>query len=96
MWTNKHRERLYKIIESKWISHDIDEFECCLADLGIKWAELERESDAPEGTVAVHEGPGIDNHEFRMCWVIPDDIAMKLLVLGTWPAKGITAKSGAE
>jgi hypothetical protein len=83
MWTNKHRERLYKIIERKWSELELDPWEDWLASLGIKWAELEYEGDAPKGTVAVHEGPGIDNHNLKMCWVIPDDIAMKLLVLGT-------------
>jgi len=83
MWTNKHRKKLYKLIESKWSVFEIDDFEDWLASLGIKWAELEYESDAPKGTVAVHEGPGFENKDLRMCWVIPDEIATKLLVLGT-------------
>jgi hypothetical protein len=81
-WTNAHRERLYQIIEERWIKLEIDPFEEWLASLGIKWAELEYEGDAPEGTIAVHEGPGFENHDFRMCWVIPDDVALKMLALG--------------
>ena len=83
MWTNKHRKKLYKLIEGKWSELKIDDFEDWLASLGIKWAELEYERDAPQGTIAVHEGPGFENHDLRMCWVIPDDIAIKLLVMGT-------------
>ena len=80
-WTNKHRELLYHIIEGRWSELELDPWEDWLLSLGIKWAELERESDAPEGTVAVHEGPGIENYDLRMCWVIPDDVALKLLAL---------------
>lgn len=80
-WDNKHRERLYHIIERRWSDLDLDAWEEWLASLGIKWAELYHESDAPEGTIAVHEGPGIEDKDLRMCWVIPDDIAHKLLVL---------------
>lgn len=82
-WNNGHRERLYHIIEGKWSAEaNVDSFERWLADLGIKWAELEDEfADAPTGTVAIWEGPGDEQIDFKMCWVVPDDVAMKLLVL---------------
>lgn len=81
-WTNAHRERLYHIIEGKWSDLPIDDFEEWLASLGIKWAELYHEGDAPQGTVAVHEGPGVEDKDLRMCWVIPDDVALKMLAIG--------------
>lgn len=82
MWNNKHRERLYRIIESRWFDLEIEPFENWMASFGIRWEELEHESDAPPGTVAVHEGPGFKNPDLRNCWVIPDDIAHKFLLLG--------------
>lgn len=81
-WNNAHRERLYHIIERKWSELDTEPFESLLAGLGIKWAELYHESDAPAGTVAIHEGPGLENFHNRMCWVIPNDVALKMLALG--------------
>lgn len=80
-WTNAHRERLYHIIESRWSDLELDPWEEWLASLGIKWVELYHEGDAPQGTVAVHEGPGFENKDLRMCWVIPEDVALKLLTL---------------
>jgi hypothetical protein len=80
-WNNAHRERLYHIIERRWSDLELDPWEEWLASLGIKWAELYHENDAPQGTVAVHEGPGIEDKDLRMCWVIPEDIALKLLTL---------------
>lgn len=79
-WTNKHRKRLYKIIESKWADLEIEPFEQWLASLGIEWAELKEIHDAPEGTVAIWEGPGPSGD--KLCWVIPDEVAMKMLILG--------------
>jgi len=80
-WKETDRQRLYHIIEGKWARHDIETFERCLADLGIKWAELNDEvRDAPEGTVAIWEGPGPTGN--KLCWVVPDDIALKLLAFG--------------
>jgi len=81
-WNCRHMEELYYIIEGKWAGNDIESFERCLADLGIKWAELDDVHDAPEGTVAIHEGLGIEDPDKRMCWVIPDDVALKLLAIG--------------
>lgn len=81
-WDNAHRDRLFHIIEGKWSDLELDPWEEWLAGLGIEWAELKHESDAPEGTVAVHEGPGFLNPDLRNCWVIPDDVALKLLTLG--------------
>lgn len=81
-WTNDHRRRLYQVIERKWSGLEIEQFEEWLDSLGIKWAELEYENDAPAGTVAVHEGPGFQNPDLRNCWVIPDDVAERFLVLG--------------
>lgn len=79
-WNNGHRERLYHVIEGKWSELEIDPFERWLADLGIKLAELDDEvAEAPAGTVAIWEGPGEEKR--KMCWVVPDDVAMKLLVL---------------
>lgn len=81
-WNSKHRERLYHIIEGKWSAEAVDSFERWLADLSIKWAELEDDvADAPTGTVAIWEGPGEERIDLKMCWVVPDDVAMKLLVL---------------
>lgn len=81
-WKNEHRELLYEIIEEKWIKFDIDEFEKYLATLGIKWAELKHENHAPTGTIAVWEGTGEKDKNLKMCWVIPDDVAMRLLAIG--------------
>lgn len=81
-WNKAHRERLYRILEGKWSELPIESFESFLEGLGIKWAELYHESDAPAGTVAIHEGPGLEDFNNRMCWVIPDDVATKLLALG--------------
>jgi len=80
-WNNGHRERLYHIIEDKWRAEvDIESFERWIADLGIKWAEFDDEiAEAPTGTLAIWEGPG--EEKSKMCWVVPDDVAMKLLVL---------------
>ena len=80
-WTNAHRERLYHIIESRWSDLELNAWEEWLLSLGIEWAELYHENDAPQGTVAVHEGPGIEDKDLRMCWVVPDDVALKLLAL---------------
>lgn len=82
-WTNAHRNRLYQVIEDKWgAAINIEQFEEWLASFGIKWAELYHENDAPQGTVAVHEGPGIEDKDFKMCWVIPNEVAVKFLFLG--------------
>lgn len=81
-WNDSHRERLYHIIEGKWSELELDVWERWLADLGIKWAELDDEvADAPPGTIAIWEGPGFKNENKKECWVVPDDVAMKLLVL---------------
>jgi hypothetical protein len=81
-WTELHRQRLYHIINGEWVRRDLQSFESHLKDLGVKWAELNDEvSDAPEGTVAIWEGPGPTGN--KLCWVVPDDVALKLLVLRT-------------
>lgn len=81
MWNSKQRERLYEVIQGQWEKRSLDSFEGWLKDLGIEWAELRDEVyDAPPGTVAV--GPGITDINLKQCWVVPDDVAMKLLVLG--------------
>jgi hypothetical protein len=77
----KHRERLYQIIEDRWQELDTRVWEAWLEEIGIEWAELDDEiRDAPKDTVAIWEGPGHENK--KMCWVVPNDTAMKLLVLG--------------
>ena len=82
-WNERHRRKLYRMIEDKWSSLDIKSFEQFLADLGIKWAELEDEvRDAPPGTIAIWEGPGFADELKKECWVIPDDVAMRMLALG--------------
>ena len=59
-----------------------------LKNLGIKWAELDDEvNDAPPGTIAVWEGPGVENEDRKQCWIIPDDIALKLIVLDPSPRR---------
>lgn len=83
-WNNRHRESLYRVLEGKWSELDTEPFEEWLAALGIKWAELHHENDAPEGTVAVWEGPGIEDKDLKLCWVLPDDVAEKMLFL-TFP-----------
>lgn len=85
-WTSQHRESLYHIIEAARIrpggEPDIDAWEEWLAGLGIKWAELDDNvNDAPPGTVAIWEGPGFWDESRKQCWVVPDDVALKLLVL---------------
>jgi hypothetical protein len=80
-WTNAHREILYRIIERRWSDLELDPWEEWLASHGIKWAELHHENDAPQGTVAVWEGPGIKDEQLKLCWVLPDDIAHKFIVL---------------
>jgi hypothetical protein len=80
-WTELHRERLFHIIDGEWHGGDIGSFERYLADLGITWAELDEIHDAPEGTVAVWEGPGIENPLRKMCWIVPDEVALKMLAL---------------
>ena len=80
-WTELHRQRLYRIIEGEWDRLDTHVWEEWLAELGIKWAELDEVHDAPQGTVAVWEGPGFKDENKKMCWVVPDDAALKMLVL---------------
>ena len=83
-WDSKHRERLYHIIdgERSAMGVEIELFESWLADLGIKWAELDDEvADAPPGTIVIWEGPGFKDENKKECWVVPDDVALKLLVL---------------
>lgn len=80
-WTNKHRERLYRILEGKWAELDTDPWEEWLLALGIEWAELQHEKDSPPGTIAVWEGPGEKDRNLKMCWVLPDESALKLLTL---------------
>jgi hypothetical protein len=80
-WTEKHRQILYRIIDAEWHRLDTHVWEEWLAGLGVRWAELNEEHDAPEGTVAVWEGPGSDDPNKKMCWVVPDDAALKMLVL---------------
>ena len=59
-----------------------------LKNLGIKWAELDDEvNDAPPGTIAVWEGPGYQNEDRKQCWIIPDDIALKLIALDPDPRR---------
>lgn len=82
-WTELHRQRLYHIINGEWVRRDLQSFESHLKDLGVKWAELNEVHDAPLGTVAVWEGPGFKDENKKMCWVVPDDVALKLLVLRT-------------
>ena len=82
-WTELHRQRLYHIINGEWVSRDLESFESHLKELGITWAELDDVYDAPEGSVAVWEGPGFKDPNKRMCWVVPDETALKMLVLIT-------------
>lgn len=81
-WKREHRERLYRILETKWAFLDTEAFEEWLASLGIRWAELHHENDAPQGTVAVWEGPGIEDPNLKLCWVVPDEVAHKMILLG--------------
>jgi hypothetical protein len=80
-WNNQHREKLCHIIENEWSRLNIKVWDSWMKGLGIKWAELDDdEKDAPEGTVAIWEGPGFKDETKKQCWVVPDDVAMKLLV----------------
>lgn len=82
-WNRQHRERLYWILERQWSDLDTDSFENWLKDFGIEWAELKDEiHDSPQGTVAIWEGPGFADQNLKQCWVIPEDVAEKFLVLG--------------
>ena len=58
----------------------INDFEDWLASLGILWVELE---DGPKGAVVVW-CPGFWPRSMTPapCWVIPEDVALKLIVLG--------------
>jgi len=83
MWNSEHREKLYEVIQGQWAESSPRSFEEWMKGLGIEWAELRDEAhDAPRGTVAVWEGPGFTDENLRQCWVVPDEVAMKLLVLG--------------
>jgi hypothetical protein len=83
-WNEIHRQRLYRIIEGKWAKHDIETFDRFLEALGIKWVELDDElNDAPAGTIAIWEGPGCKDNTKKQCWIVPDDVALKLLAIGT-------------
>ncbi len=72
---------MFHIITRKWEGLDIYSFEAWLKEIGIKWAELMDVEDSPAGTVAVWEGPGFNDETKKECWVVPDDVALKLLVL---------------
>lgn len=80
-WNEKQREGLFHIINHQWEKLDIDSFESWLLEIGIKWAELKDVDESPPGTVAIWEGPGLDDENAMLCWVVPDDVALKLLVL---------------
>jgi len=80
-WNDAHRELLYRIVDSKWSDLHIDDFEDWLASLNITWSELRHECESPPGTVAVWEGPGVKDNGAKMCWVVPDDVAHKMLLL---------------
>lgn len=80
-WNNQHRKNLYQIIERESNRLDLDVWERWLDSLGVKWAELDDEvKDAPEGTVAIWEGPGFKDETRKQCWIVSEDVAMKLLV----------------
>ena len=79
---DNRQKKLFDLINDKWERLKNEDFEDWLASLGILWAELEDYSDGPKGTVVVWEGPGFKNEDFKMCWVITEDVALKLLVLG--------------
>jgi hypothetical protein len=80
-WTELHRQRLFHIIDGEWHRLDTHVWEEWLAGLGIKWAELDEIHDAPQGTVAVWEGPGFEDPNKKQCWIVPDETALKMLVL---------------
>lgn len=82
-WNEIHRRRLYDIIARECHQREVGDWESWLSSLGIKWAELDEVKDAPQGTVAIWEGPGFINRNRKNCWVVPDDVALKLLTLNT-------------
>lgn len=87
-WTEENRVQLYFVIEREWSRLDLPVWETWLKDLGIKWAELDDEvNDAPPGTIAVWEGPGFKDENRKQCWVVPDDIALKLIALDPSPRR---------
>jgi hypothetical protein len=87
-WTEEDRIQLYFIIESEWGRLNIYAWEAWLKSLGIEWAELDDEvKDAPPGTIAVWEGPGFENKNRKQCWVVPNDMALKLIALDPSPRR---------
>jgi len=89
-WTKEDRCQLYFIIEREWSKLDLDThaWEAWLKNLGIEWAELDDEvNDAPPGTIAVWEGPGFEDEDRKQCWVVPDDMALKLIALDPSPRR---------
>jgi len=90
-WTEEDRVQLYFILERAEISYTHDHthaWEDWLKNLGIEWAELDDEVvDAPPGTIAVWEGPGFEDEDRKQCWVVPDDVALKLIVLDPSPRR---------
>ena len=81
-WTEEDRCQLYFIIER------VAEAADSLAALGIDWVELDDEvNDAPPGTIAVWEGPGYQNEDRKQCWIIPDDLAKRLIALDPSPRR---------
>ena len=91
---NNNQKKLFKLIHDKWERLMINDFEDWLASLGILWVDDASESidgrvrqcleDGPKGAVVVW-CPGFwprKNQDFKRCWVIPEDVALKLLVLG--------------
>ena len=77
---NNNQKKLFKLIHDKWERLMINDFEDWLASLGILWVELE---DGPNGAVVVW-CPGFWPRSMTPapCWVIPEDVALKLIVLG--------------
>ena len=87
-WTEENRVKLYFIIEREWSRLDLPVWEEWLAGLGIKWTELDDDvNDAPSGTVAIHEGPGFEDESRKQCWVVPDEVALKLIALDPSPRR---------
>lgn len=80
-WNSDHRYDLYHILDGKRAHVRVAEWEDFKKSLGIEVMILKSEvHDAPTGTVAVWESTEEDN--LKRCWIVPDQSALKLLVLG--------------